>query len=197
MRKYLIPALVAVGLLSGCEQPGTFNGAASDDPARLVYAPAGTKIKLLNAVNGKPSESSITAGAATGVRGAFLDANGVPGGFYPGCWGCGGTTTIEEEVYARLWPLDAGKQVTFIRTADNGEKARVVIRVAGIETIETPAGTFKTWTLDGRIENLSGPRYSAQVRAWWAPQPGWVVKAEGGDSRGNTLSSQVAEIVLP
>ena len=104
---------------------------------------------------------------------------------------------IEEAKYAALWPLETGKEAAFLRTAPDGNKARVVIKVAGTQTIETPAGTFDTYLLDGRIEHLTGPRYSAQVRAWWAPGPGWVVRAEGGDSQGSTLSSQVVEIIEP
>ena len=77
------------------------------------------------------------------------------------------------------------------------ESVAVAAGVAGLETVETAAGAFEAYALDGRIEHVTGPRYSAQVRAWWAPGPGWVIKAEGGDSRGNTLSSQVAEIILP
>jgi hypothetical protein len=104
---------------------------------------------------------------------------------------------IDEARYAELWPLAPGKQVSFLRTAPDGQQARVLIRVAGRETVETPAGTFDAWLLDGRVENVTGPRHSAQVRAWWAPDPGWVVRAEGGDSLGNALSSQAVAIDLP
>jgi hypothetical protein len=104
---------------------------------------------------------------------------------------------IEIDKYSQLWPLETGKNVAFLRTAPDGQKARVIIRVSGTQEIETAAGKFDTYILDGRIEHLTGPRYSAQVRAWWAQDPGWVVKAEGGDSQGSTLSSEVAKIDLP
>ena len=73
----------------------------------------------------------------------------------------------------------------------------MIVSVVGTEQITTPAGDFETWLLDGRMEQVTGPPLSAQVRAWWAPGPGWVVRAEGGDSRGNTLSSEVVEIIYP
>ena len=152
---------------------------------------------LLNASNGKPSETQIIVAAPTGLRGAYTTKAGKTGGFYPGCWGCGGDMQIEVDKYAQLWPLETGKNVAFLRTSPNGQKARVIIRVAGTQTIETTAGSFETYILDGRIEHLTGGRYSAQVRAWWAQEPGWVVKAEGGDSQGSTLSSEVARIKLP
>lgn len=188
-------ALMTAALLTACsERPApTYRGAE----ANLLYAVPGTKIELANLANGTASETRITVAAPQGARGTYIGADGQQGAFYPGCWGCGTGMTIEEAKYAQLWPLETGKQVVFLRTAPDGQKARVQIQVAGTEDVTTPAGTFEAWILDGRIETISGPRYSAQVRAWWAPNPGWVVKAEGGDSQGNTLSSQVAVLDQP
>ena len=175
--------------------------AARKTPSRtqglLAYAAPGTRIFLQNDVNGQASTTQITAGQSTGARGAYVGADGRTGGFYPGCWGCGGEMMIDEAAYRALWPLEKGKRTVFLRTAPNGEKARIVITVAGSERLTTPAGTFDTFILDGRLETLDGARYSAQVRAWWAPGSGWVVRARGGDSRGNTLSSEVTKFVLP
>lgn len=197
MRVAFISLALAGLALAGCAQPGPLDSSGRGDPARLTYAPPGTRIALTNNANGQVTETRLTAGQATGPRGAFDREDGVAGGFYPGCWGCGGDMVIEEEKYLALWPLETGKETGFLRTAPDGEKARVVIRVAGTQVIETPAGQFDTYLLDGRIEHLTGPRYSAQVRAWWAPDPGWVVRAEGGDSQGSTLSSEVVEIIEP
>jgi hypothetical protein len=172
-------------------------GGAVSASAPLDYAPPGTRITLANVVNGNPSETRITVAGASGPRASFVAEDGRVGGAYPGCWDCGGGMRIDEAAYAALWPLAPGKQVTFLRTAPDGQQARVMIRVIGRETIETPAGSFDAWLLDGRVENVTGPRRSAQVRAWWAPEPGWVVRAEGGDSLGNTLSSEAVAIDLP
>ncbi len=191
MRPLLVAPLLLSLILTACAQRQDLDASGRGDPASLTYAPAGTAITLSNSANGKTSETRITAAQATGVRGAYRREDGQPGSFYPGCWGCGGNMQIEEAKYAALWPLETGKEVSFLRTAPDGQKARVVIRVAGIQTIDTPAGTFETYLLDGRVKHLNGPDYSANVRAWWAPQPGWVVKAEGGDSQGSNLSSQV------
>ncbi len=193
---FLVPVL-AVLALAGCEQRRDLDASGQGDPARLTYAPAGTRIVLSNSVNGQVSQTQISAGQPLGAQGAFVRGDGSQGGFYPGCWSCGAPMVIEEAKYAALWPLETGKTVSFLRTAPDGQKARVVIRVAGTQTVEIPAGTFDTYLLDGRVENLTGPRYSAQVRAWWAPGPGWVVKAEGGDSQGSTLSSEVIEFIRP
>ena len=187
----------AAFLLAACEPPRGSETNPVATAALLAYAEPGTQIFLRNNVNGETSEVQITADQATGPRGAYTGADGSSGGFYPGCWGCGGSMTIDEEAYRSLWPLQKGKRTVFLRTAPNGDKARMVITVAGTERVTTDAGTFDTFILDGRLENLSGARYSAQVRAWWAPGPGWVIRARGGDSQGNTLSSEVTKFVLP
>ncbi len=186
-RLLLLPVL----LIAACAPvPGSDDDPVGND-VLLAYARPGTVIELENKVNGETSRTRITAGQSRGPRGAYSDQSGKAGGFYPGCWGCGGEMVIDEASYAALWPLEKGKRVAFLRTAPDGKKSRMVITVAGTERITTPAGTFDTWILDGRLESVDGPTYSAQVRAWWAPGPGWVIRAKGGDSLGNTLASEV------
>ena len=189
-------ALLALPLLMlACAPQGGVDSSGRGDPAPLVYAPPGTQFTLANSSNGKPSETRIAAGNPAGPRGAFVRPDGAVGTFYPGCWSCGGGFQIEEAKYAALWPLETGKSVSFLRTAPDGNRARVTISVTGTETIEIPAGTFDTYVLSGRVEHLTGPSYSANVRAFWAPRPGWVIRAEGSDSRGNQLTSTATEII--
>ncbi len=192
----LLAGCVAINV-PGANAPDGLDTSGSGDPAPLVYAAAGTEIALQNVIDGQSSQSRITVVDTIGLRGAFTRTNGTPGGVYPGCWGCGGTMRIEEALYGALWPLETGKQVTFVRTAPDGTKARAVIRVAGSEVIKTPAGTFRTYRLDGQINSLTGPAYQASVQAWWASDPGWVVQATGSDSDGRRLSSKVVEIKAP
>lgn len=194
-------AAVVLMLLASCEQqrqkPAGLDRTGAAPPARLVYAPPGTVITLLDTENGERYETQITVAPPAGFRGAYTTVNGDTGGFYPGCWACGGDNLIESDLYARLWPLETGKSAAFLRSSTNGLQARVLITVIGSETIETQAGVFDTYVLDGRVEHLSGPRYSAQLKAWWTRDPGWVVKAEGSDSDGFQISSEVTSIRLP
>ncbi|MEM1299148.1 MAG: hypothetical protein AAGH68_07680 [Pseudomonadota bacterium] len=183
--------------LAACTPQAGLDTSGRGDPAPLVYAPEGTQIRLSNTIDGQVSESAITAGRAFGPRGALVRADGTQGAFYPGCWNCGGSMVIEEAQYAALWPLETGKTAAFLRTAPNGDKARVVIRVAGRETLETPAGSFDTYLMEGRVNHLTGAAYDANVKAWWAPDPGWVVRATGSDSTGRSLSSEVVSFTLP
>lgn len=166
-------------------------------PAPLVYATPGTRIALLSTVDGETTRTEITVGLPAGARGSFTRGDGSTGWLYPGCWGCGGDVTIDEAAYRGLWPLETGKRVQFDRADPDGQMHRISIRVAGTERIETAAGSFDTYLLDGRIETVSGPRFAAHVRAWWAPDPGWVVRAEGGDSKGSVLTSEAVSISRP
>ena len=195
MRRWI--GLLLPVLLLACAESGGLDASGRGAPAPLLYAPERTGVVLSNTVNDKVSESRITVGRATGPRGVFIRSDGTQGSFYPGCWNCGGAMQIEEAQYAALWPLETGKTVSFLRTAPDGAKARVVIRVAGRERVETKAGSFETFRLDGRLTSLTGPEFTAQVRAWWAPKPGWVVKAEGSDSQGARLASEVAAFSNP
>lgn len=193
-------ALLAGALaLAACgPQPGEgVDSSGKGAPAPLVYAAAGTAIVLANTVADQRTESSITAGVPSGPRGAFIRPDGSEGAFYPGCWDCGGAMQVDEAAYAALWPLETGKSTSFVRTAPDGSKARIVISVAGTEVIETPAGRFQTYVLDGQTVHLTGARYSANVRAWWAPDPGWVVRAEGRDSTGIARASEVTALTGP
>lgn len=197
-----LPSVFAVPLLllAACSQPqkpvglDRTGGAA---PARLDYAPTGTVITLVDTENGEASETWITVAPSIGFHGAYTTVNGGTGRFYPGCWACGGDNLIETEKYAQLWPLETGKSVSFLRDSPDGLKARVLIQVTGSETIETRAGIFDTYVLDGTVEHLTGERYSAKIRAWWARNLGWVVRAEGSDSDGYVVSSEVTLVKLP
>lgn len=193
MRWLALPMLL---VLAACDPPLGSQDNPVGSPILLAYAPTGTEIVIENTINQTTERVRLTAGTHVGARGAFVGEDGTESTFYPACWGCGGTR-IDESAYRALWPLEKGKRASFTRTAANGDTARVEIVVAGEERLTTPAGTFDTWILEGRVEQISGPPYSAQVRAWWAPGPGWVIRARGGDSDGNAFSSEVIDFDFP
>lgn len=199
MKRILRVPLMLLGLtgLAACDPPLGSQNNPVGTATLLAYAAPGTEIEIENTINGDVSRSVITAATPVGARGAYLDQDGTPGDYYPGCWDCGGDSVIDEEAYRKLWPLAIGNRAVFTRTRPNGETARVVIAVTESGQITTPAGTFDTWILQGRVEHLTGPAYSAQIRAWWAPGPGWVVRARGGDSAGNAFATEVVRFVFP
>ena len=169
---------------------------APEGPARLLYAPVGTRILLINAINGAPVETEVTVGRADGIFGTYRNGAAETGAYLPGCWGCTPGMQISPQAYGALWPLQPGKQVRFRRIDAGGQAAEVTISVTGTERLATPLGEFETYVLDGRIQHVGGAPYSAQMRSWWAPGLGWVIKTAGGDSRGNTFESQIADFTL-
>lgn len=192
----LAAALLAAACAGPTEHERVIALHAPPGPAQLLYAPVGTRIVMLNTVNGAPAEAQLTVERANGIFGAYVNGDGQPGAYLPGCWGCSGDMEIEAERYSALWPLEKGKSVQFLRVAPSGQVADVTIRVDGQAELETPLGTFDTVILDGRVEHVGGPRYSAQIRSWWAPGLGWVIRSTGGDSRGNTVESQIVDFSL-
>ncbi|MEL6476483.1 MAG: hypothetical protein AAFR17_04075 [Pseudomonadota bacterium] len=190
-------SLALLSVLVACTQPSGRDSTGQGAPAPLVYAEPGTRITLANRVDGAASERVITVEPARGIAGAFRRADGSTGVVYPGCWDCGAPNVIDEAAYASLWPLETGKRVSFLSTAPEGTRTRIVIRVAGTERVETPAGRFDTYLLKGQATALSGPRWTAEVDLWWAPDPGWAVKATGQDSDGRAFTSEVSAIDTP
>jgi len=68
-------------------------------------------------------------------------------------------------------------------------------KVVGKEIIETPAGTFEAWKIDGNIESkFAFMRFAFRVIEWYVPDVG-VVKSETYDDRerfvGSTLLQKI------
>lgn len=183
---------LALGLctLAACNSPAP----GEDDGEAINWAPEGTRILLSNLVDGARSNTTITVGRAEGTRGSYSGPDGVAQSFYPGCWACGGSVTIERDKYDTLWPLIPGNSVTFLRTAADGTTAEVVITIVGTERITLPDGDgIEAVVLDTRVRSLTGAAWTAEMKSWWAPQLGWVIKARGESSLGTTLESVLVD----
>lgn len=169
------------------------------EPAPLAYAAPGTKIsysrKGVNRGNRSSVNRSIEILETETARGRYKRPDGSTGSIYPGCFACGGDRQIEEDKYAALWPLEVGKEVTFLRWRAAGSKSQITIIVSGTETVTTPAGTFDTYVLTGKIKNIEGNRWSASVTDWWAPSVGWIVKKQTKETDGDFSKLEVTEIV--
>lgn len=118
-------------------------------------------------------------------------ADGSSGYIVPFCWGCvvnnpswRYTYRFDEEKYGALWPLAVGKSTTFTRIrSDNGRSWTHTLTVAAKETLRTPAGTFDAYRVTGRVA-LNGGDWNALATYWWAPEVGYIVKAESQQSLG-------------
>lgn len=188
-------------LLSGCQtavqgpaQSVASVIAAPMEPAPLAYAAPGTKISYSGISNRGSRDRTIEILEPEDARGQYRNPNGSTGSTYPGCFFCGGTRAIEEDKYVALWPLEVGKEVTFVRTRANGGRSQITITVSGTETVTTPAGTFDTYVLTGKIKNIDGIRWSASLTDWWAPSVGWIVKKRTKESDGDFLKLEVTQI---
>ena len=85
-------------------------------------------------------------------------------------------------ILGQLFPLEVGKSVGFVRRWGGGAW-RDRIEVQGTERVSVPAGTFDTYVLLRRSEQIDSD-WRAEQRSWYAPELGWVVKFEGYNSRG-------------
>jgi hypothetical protein len=98
----------------------------------------------------------------------------------------------------QLWPLQAGKQVSYSVDAERGTR-HDVIRVLRTEVIGVPAGTFYTYVVERRERP---PLTSAErvTTMWYAPSVGAVVKQEeamGELSRKPTVRYEMTRMQMP
>lgn len=112
---------------------------------------------------------------------SFQRPEGNESAMYPGCYACRETTRIDEQEYAKLWPLAVGNSVSFDRVKKGGARARVSISVVGTERVTTIAGDFDTYVIMGTIRARNGRKFGTATH-WWAPEVGWVVKYIGSNS---------------
>jgi len=85
-------------------------------------------------------------------------------------------------ILGQLFPLEVGKAVGFTRRWA-GQAWRDRIEVLGAERVTVPAGTFDTYVLLRRSEQVASD-WRAEQRVWYAPELGWVVKFEGYNNKG-------------
>ncbi len=75
-----------------------------------------------------------------------------------------------------VWPLEPGRRWDYEGTYEDKERSRVVKQtytVRGFETVEVPAGTFRTI----HVERVAGK--DNQDDYWYAPEVHWYVKWKG------------------
>lgn len=88
------------------------------------------------------------------------------------------------------------KMDVYIEPITTSVTARAFYRkVIGKETIETPAGTFEAWKIDGNIESkVSFMRFAFRVLEWYVEDVG-IVKSETYDDKerfvGSTLLQKI------
>ena len=94
-----------------------------------------------------------------------------------------------------FWPLEIGKQVRFIETA--GQQRWVhVMSVIRVEKVAVPAGVFRAFVVERRMEPLGeGPRPATTYTYWYAPDAGAIVKTQIQPRDGKRSATQEADVL--
>lgn len=95
-----------------------------------------------------------------------------------------------------LWPLTVGKTGSFYhRGITNGNFWQVSdsTKVAGIEDVTVPAGTFRTFIIHNTMDNT--PWFEGKRTCWYAPEVGYCVKDHFRSvSRNGTIRESKIEL---
>jgi len=150
-------------------------------PAPFKALPEGTRMVWENIDSGKRVEGIV--GRTNGMIVSWIWEGRSFSSFAHICMDCvAAGVTPDGGVLGQLFPLQVGKAVSFVRRWAGGAW-RDRIEVQGTERVVVPAGTFDTYVLLRRSEQIDSD-WRAEQRSWYAPELGWVVKFEGYNSRG-------------
>lgn len=150
-------------------------------PAPFQALPEGTRMVWENMDNGRQVDGVV--GRTRGLIVSWIWEGRSFSSFAHICMDCvAAGVPPDGGILGQLFPLQVGKAVEFTRNWA-GEAWRDRIEVTGSERVTVPAGTFETYLLLRRSEQI-GSDWRAEQRTWYAPELGWVVKFEGYNNRG-------------
>jgi hypothetical protein len=167
---------------------------SSQTSASVFSAPSvGTRFATVN--GGYFQVTSIDGMNITTVNAANRSASWVAGFLYV-------PNQADRAMIETIWPLAAGKSVTFDERAGNSDAWRHTVTVVRSEMLQTPAGTFDTFVIEERIQSLSPAQgnLDATKTYWYAPAAKWPIKRSMAQQSGPPLNSVpylVSAIVLP
>lgn len=170
-------ALAATALL-----PATTRAQAPTlPPAPFTALPEGTFMVWENMDSGKRVEGIV--GRTNGLIVSWIWEGRSFSSFAHICMDCvAAGVPPDGGVLGQLFPLETGKAVEFTRRWA-GQAWRDRIEVLGVERVSVPAGSFDTYVLLRRSEQVESD-WRAEQRVWYAPELGWVVKFEGYNNKG-------------
>lgn len=151
------------------------------EPAPFKALPEGTLMVWQNMDSGKEVQGVV--GRTRGLIVSWIWEGRSFSSFAHICMDCvAAGVPPDGGVLGQLFPLEAGKEVSFTRRWA-GAAWRDRISVVGTERVSVPAGTFEAFVLLRTSEQVDGD-WRAEQRIWYAPELGWVVKFEGYNNRG-------------
>ncbi|MGD1879309.1 MAG: hypothetical protein ACFB13_17620 [Kiloniellaceae bacterium] len=150
-------------------------------PAPFKALPEGTLMAWEDMDSGKRVEGIV--GRTNGLIVSWIWEGRSFYSFAHICMDCvGAGVPPDGGVLGQLFPLQVGKVVAFTRRWA-GAAWRDRIEVLGVERVTVPAGSFDTFVLLRRSEQVDS-EWRAEQRVWYAPELGWVVKFEGYNNKG-------------
>lgn len=150
-------------------------------PAPFKALPEGTFMVWENQDSGKRVEGIV--GRTNGLIVSWIWEGRSFSSFAHICMDCvAAGVPPDGGILGQLFPLEVGKAVDFTRRWA-GHAWRDRIEVLGVERVTVPAGSFDTYVLLRRSEQVESD-WRAEQRVWYAPELGWVVKFEGYNNKG-------------
>lgn len=170
----LLAALILAGTLGG-------QALAQMAPAPFALATPGTEFTWKNVL--EPGTTSLVeVGQAEGYK-AIWTTNGEDRDGYLMCSNCSGRAPVDEQDYARLWPLEVGKRIEFLRSRGN-RSWRNSIEVIGTETLTLgDIGPVETYVVVNESSRIGGS-WKGKQTIHFAPSLGWTVKFDYSDTDG-------------
>lgn len=165
--------------------------AAALDPAPFSPAPPGTELTWKVPHTGRTFTHVVQL--PHGFAWRYLRSDGQQGEWVPFCHYCKRVDVYDETAYAKLWPLDVGKKVTFRREHfGTGREWENVIEVTGTDTVTLPFGTFEVYVIEATSRRIGGP-WNDRGTYLYAPQLGWYVSVRYYDSDGERIDVDLIE----
>lgn len=173
MRSYSF--VVILSLLAGAA-----HAAPQLEPAPWQPAPSGTAMSWENESNDESGRGVIGSPDDFEVSWTW---EGDERSGYMFCSYCG-NTHFDEDVYAELWPLEVGKEVSFWRNR-GGNKWKDRIEVVGTDTFELERGEVDVYVVRWTSKAYSHS-WQGETVTLYAPEIGWSVRFEHEDNKGES-----------
>lgn len=174
----LLASVLLAGMASG-------QALAQMAPAPFALAPPGSEFHWKNVLE-PGTTSQVVVGQAEGYM-ANWTTNGEDRNGYLMCSHCSGRAPVDEQDYARLWPLEVGKRIEFLRRRGNRSWGNS-IEVIGTETLTLDEiGQVETYVVVNESSRIGGSWKGAQT-IHFSPSLGWTVKFDYTDTEGENVS---------
>ena len=172
---------------AGATQPAAAMGGS------IAFAPPAVGTRFITPT-GYFQITQVSGMSVVTVNNANRSASWYAGFFYIG-------NQVDPRSVEAVWPLQAGKTITFDERAGS-DGWHHTVTVVRLEDLTTPAGVFPTVVVEERIQSLSAAQANLDVTKtyWYAPSVRWILKRDFTQKSGPPYSSErftISQIVQP